>query len=80
MMMEQIMAVGRTISRHIISGIMQRETSIPGTMAQRIDNNIIIPDKSCFASLFFHRKKRILKIRIIQEMMPIAVFALWQFI
>jgi hypothetical protein len=74
--MEQMISAGRSAARQVISGIIQRETSIPGIRAQITDNNAIIPDIICFASIFFNRNKRILETIITQAMTAIVIFAL----
>jgi hypothetical protein len=78
MMMEQIIAVGRMAARQVISGIMHREMMVPGTMAEKTETTAVAADRIYPAVLRFDRNWRIPKIKITQEIMTIAIFALWQ--
>jgi hypothetical protein len=77
-MTEQIIAVGRNVALQVISGIMHRETMIPGTIAPKTEVTATAADKIDLASVFFDINVIIPKIMITQEMTAIAIFALWQ--
>jgi hypothetical protein len=78
MIAEQIIAVGRKAARQVISGIMHREMMIPGTMAEMTEAIAAAADRTYPKALRFDRNRRMPKIIITQEMMAIAIFALWQ--
>jgi hypothetical protein len=67
------------MERQAISGIMQSEMTVPGTMAQTTETQAEIPNRMRLISVFFNTHKRMPRTIRTPEMTATATFALWQF-
>jgi hypothetical protein len=73
-----MIAVGRIVALQVISGIIQRDIRIPGTIEQKTEAIATNADRIYPASLFFDINVIMPKIAIAQETAAIAIFASWQ--
>jgi hypothetical protein len=79
MIREQRIVIGRSTDRQVISGIMQREMSIPGTIVFTADTTAVNTSRIRILLSSFTIKEKIPETAMMQDRTATVMFALWQF-